>query len=137
MAARLGKEEEAVSGQTKSTRAVAMDATGELVNGTGDSLPGLLQNVDERTNERPWWMDEQVVASIEMADRVSDPQPEPEPEPDPEAGAGVDGLGDVVAAKTVDEATEGQSVKDKAAALDKGAEADQGKAKGRKGKNKK
>ena len=46
-------------------------------------------------------------------------------------------VGDVVAAKTVDEATEGQSVKDKAAALDKGAEADQGKAKGKKGKNKK
>ena len=137
MAARLGKEEEAVSGQTKSTRAVVMDATGELINGMGDSLPGLLQNVDERTNEKPWWMDEQVVARIEMADRVSDPQQELEPEPNPEAAAGVDEVGDVAAAKTVDGAMEGQSVKDKAAALEKGAEADQGKAKGKKGKNKK
>lgn len=135
MAARLEKEEAAVlgsQGQEESRRAVVMDASGELLNGQGHSVPGILQNVDERTNERPWWMDEKVVASIEAADRASDPQPEPEPEPESEGGAdGLDGLlGDVAAAKGVDGGAEGTSVKDKAAALEKeAAEADLAKAK--------
>lgn len=130
MAARLEKEEASVSGshgQAKSTRPVLLDASGETV-------PGLLQNVDERTNESPWWMDEKVVASIEAADRPFDPQPEPEPEPEPEGGAdALDGLlGDVAAG--VDGAAEGGSVKDKAAALEKeAAEANQDKDKAGKG----
>jgi hypothetical protein len=110
----LQKEEASASGghgEAKSTRAVDLDVQ---VNASGHPVPGLLQNVDERTNDRPWWMDAKVVARIEMADQET----QPEPEPDHGGGNAVasDGLSrDDAAAKGVGAAPGGGSVKDKAA----------------------
>ena len=137
VAARLQKEEASSEDGVAKQRAAQMNASGGGVDldGEGDPLPALLQNVDERTQATPWWMDENVVASIERSERA----PEPEPEPEPEGGEtdALDGLlGEAEEAKAADGGAEGVCVKDKAAALEAEGEAEE-QSKGKKKKKKK
>lgn len=121
VAARLEKEEASSGGPsaTRPTPTVVLDSTGAPVQDTAEPVPALLQKVDERTNARPWWMDEKVVASIETADRGSDPTPEPRAKPELEPKQ--DAPDKIEEAKRDEGSSKTGNVKDKAAALEKGA----------------
>lgn len=143
MAARLEKEEKSAvgHGEERSTQVFAMDTSGELVGNISESVPSLLQNVDERTNDRPWWMDDKVVASIEAAEKPPGQELEPEAELELE-GANPEKLNESVvedaAANAVHDTPQGGNVREKAAALEKEeAEPEEDKAKGGRGKKSK
>ena len=138
----MEKEEKSAvgHGEERSTRVFVMDTSGELVGNISESVPSLLQNVDERTNDRPWWMDDKVVASIEAAEKSLGQESEPEAKLELE-GANPDKLNESMvedaAANVVHDTPQGGNVREKAAALENGeAEREEDKAKGGRRKKK-